>query len=110
MLFHTAIGREFGERLHELETWLGGIAIAHSPAAGELLQAGMQQSSPEAVGEALMEIAYLPELFSNPAGFDPALEIAQGGGGSVGLLQSFECALGGQHSALDSEVNSFQAL
>ncbi len=60
--------------------------------------------------EALMKVADLPELVLDPARFHSLLKIAERRGREIIFLQRFERSLGGQHAALDGEMNSLQPL
>src|SRR5438445_172617 len=70
--------------------------------------AHVEHAGPQAMLEALVEVADLPELFFNPAGFDAALEITEGGCRRVALFERFEGRLGGERAALDRQVDALQ--
>src|SRR5271156_211680 len=57
-----------------------------------------------------MEVADFPKLFFDPAGFDLLLEAAQHGRRGIIFLQRLESGFGGQHAALDRQMNSLEAL
>ena len=84
------------------------IAVVKAASARDLLQAHVEHAGPQAMLEALVEVADLPELFFNPAGFDAALEITEGGCRRVALFERFEGRLGGERAALDRQVDALQ--
>ena len=57
-----------------------------------------------------MKVADLPEFVLDPARFHSLLKIAQRGGGEIIFLQRLECSFGGEHAALDGQMNAFQPL
>src|SRR5215467_10218953 len=77
ILLRTTICRKLIELFHPRVNSGSGVAVAHATAAGELLNAGVNHATPEAVLEALMEVAHFPELFPNPAVLNSLLERAQ---------------------------------
>src|SRR6202451_1435486 len=87
-----------------------GIPVAQAAAAGELLYSGVEQAREESVFESLVEVADLPKLIFDPAGFDFLLETAQRGGRRIIFLQRVEGSFGSQHPALDRQMNSLEAL
>ena len=88
----------------------GWIAVAQAASAGELLQPGVDHSAPESMLEALMEVADLPEFVLDPARFHSLLKITERGGREIIFLQRLERGFGGQHAALDGQMNALQPL
>src|ERR1700746_1663830 len=57
-----------------------------------------------------MKVADLPELVFDPASVDFLLELAKRRTRRVAFLESVEGGFGCEHSALDREMNAFEAL
>ena len=85
-----------------------GIAVAQAAAAGDHLQPGVEHARKHAVLESLMQVANFPEFVFDPAGFDFLLETCQRRRRRIVFFQRFESGFGGEHAALDREMNSFQ--
>ena len=79
-------------------------------AARDLLESGVEHAGAESVLESLMEVANLPEFVFDPAGLDFRLECRERRGGEVIFHQRVEGGFGGEHAALDGEMNAFEAL
>src|ERR1700680_2499693 len=60
--------------------------------------------------ESLMEVADLPKLVFDPAGFDSLLESAQRGGRRIIFQQRLESSFCCEHAALNRQMNSLQPL
>src|SRR6266542_4941686 len=97
-LFHAGVAR------------CARIAIPQAASAGKLLQASVEHPAPEAMFKALMKISYLPKLFFDPAGFNFLLKHTDHRGREIVFLHCLESGLRGEHSTLDCQVDSFQAL
>src|SRR5580700_5795096 len=110
MRFVASVGGQLGKLLHVLMARGRGIPVAQAASSGELLYAGVEQAGEESVLESLMKVADLPKLIFDPAGFDFLLEAAKHSGGRVLLLECLEGSFSRQHSALDRQMNSFEAL
>src|SRR5215472_6090515 len=104
------VSGELGKFLHVLVPSVSGIAVPQAAAAGELLQARMEHPCTESFFESLVEVAHLPEFGLDPAGIDSVLELTERGDRRIVLAESFEGGFRGQHSALDREMDSLQAL
>src|SRR5580693_4506309 len=57
-----------------------------------------------------MKVANFPKLVFNPAGFDFLLEAAERSGGRIVFLKRFESGFSREHSALNRQMNSLEAL
>src|ERR1700751_322102 len=110
MGFGAAVGGKFCELFHVLVAEMRGVAVAKGAAAGELLQARVEHAREKSLFKSLMKVAHLPQFFFDPAGVDFLLELAERRGGGVVFHQRIEGRLGGEHAALDGEVNALEAL
>src|ERR1700757_1431608 len=86
------------------------VPIAKATASSELLQAGVEHAGEKSLFKCLMEVTHLPQFFFDPAGVDFFLELAERRGGGIAFRERIEGRLGGEHAALDGEVNALQAL
>ena len=107
MCFCYAVLRQLIQLPHAGVASGASVAVAHAASAGDLLDSGVDHAAPEAMFEALMEVANFPQFVFDPAVFNFLLIRAKRGSREIIFLQSFECSFGGQHSALDRQMNSF---
>src|SRR5258708_3111676 len=77
VLFGASAGGEVGERLQVLVARTRWRAVAEA-AVKNFLESSVEHSGDHAILESLVKVAYWPELVFNPAGFDAALELAEG--------------------------------
>src|ERR1700756_508914 len=110
MRFIATVRRKIGKLFHAIVAGFRRVAAVETAAAGDLLQAGVEHSCPQAVLESLVEVADFPEFVLNPTVFDPTLKSDKSRGGRIIILQRFERSLSGEHAALDSKMNSLQSL
>src|ERR1700722_1735082 len=80
-----------------------------SPARDEL-QAGVKQTGVKTVMKSLMKISYGPQFFLDPAFLDLAWKRREGFRGGVARLQRIENGFGGQHAALNGDVDALEPL
>src|SRR5581483_2019038 len=81
--FSTAVARQFAQFLHACIASGSQVVATHAASASELLNAGVDHSSPEAMLEALVKIPDVPKFFFDPAVFDPLLECAKRSSGEI---------------------------
>src|SRR5271167_4953959 len=72
-----AFSRKTTQRFHAPMPGFVRIVRAHATSASELLNAGVEHAGEEAVFEALVEIAYRPQLRFDPTFLDAVLESLQ---------------------------------
>src|SRR5262249_7960662 len=110
LLFRATICGKLLELFHSHVARSPKIAAAHAASACELLNAGVNHPTPEAVLEPLMEVANLPEFLFDPAVIDFLLVGTQCGSRKIVLPQSCECGFRCHHSALDCQMDPLQPL
>src|SRR2546423_1001807 len=98
------------EVLHAAMAREAGINLPHTPAARQHLQGGVEQSWQQSVGIALVEIADLVEFVADPTGIHLIFELLEFFFTEIVFQQTFKRSFGCQHSALDGQMNAFQAL
>src|SRR4030088_2499745 len=86
-----------------------GIPIAQAASAGDELQGSMKHAGVESVRESLVHVADFPEFVFDPARFDFFLVPAERGRRRIVFDESLESSLGGEHPALNREMNSLEA-
>src|SRR3954470_10670867 len=87
-----------------------GVLVEPAHAAGELLKSGVEHADPEALFEALMEIADGIQFLLDPGRLNPFLECADCSRGEVVGLDGVEGSFGSEHATLNREMNAFQTL
>src|SRR5579872_2476678 len=110
MSFIAAVSGQFGKLFHVLMTGGSRIPIAQAATSGELLNSCMEQACEESMLESLMKVANFPKFVFDPTGFNLLLKAAQHSSGKIIFLQRLESGLRGQHTALDRQMNAFEAL
>src|SRR5579859_7492909 len=76
----SSVRRQLGKLLHALVSRHSGVAIAQAAAAADHLQSGMDHARVHPMLKSLMQVAHLPQLFFDPAGFHFLLELAEARG------------------------------
>src|SRR5271154_1067182 len=80
------------------------------PSTAHLLQRCMQHSLIEAILEALMEVAYWPQLFLDPTFLNTFRIFRQLLAIELAGEQRFKCSLRREHSALDRQMDTLEPL
>ena len=83
-----------------------GVAFVQASTAGELLNAGVEHAGQESVLEALMKVAYRPELGLDPTFVHAVLILFENRERKVALRHRIVSGLCGKHPALDGKVNT----
>src|SRR5664279_4389752 len=86
------------------------VVRTQSTAPRSLLNAGVQHPRQKTLVEALVEIADWPQLLFDPAFVHALLEFLEDVERVVILRHRLKGSFGGQHAALDSEMNPLQPL
>src|SRR5689334_9053036 len=96
--------------LQSLMAGMSSVTIVQTASSGNLLDGGVEHTFQHSVLEALMEVADLPELFSNPALVHARWIIGQLSLTEVVVEQRLVSRLCREHAALNGEVNPFESL
>jgi hypothetical protein len=74
------------------------------------LHCGVSEPAPQAVSESLVEVSNRPQLLLDPALVDFRLQGAQRPGRTIAGTKRLVDSFNGEHSALNSNMNSLQSL
>src|SRR5215469_8971232 len=89
---------------------MGRINLVQPAATGNLLQARMQEAVDHTVLETLVKVADFIKFIANPTGVYFVFQLLQHRLAEIVFQQRFKRGLRREHSALESQVNTFLPL